>query len=785
MHLANGDIPIDRSRLPDDPSAVDVTVRKMVEMAKGPYGARSAKIRALAINLVNAARVPDKDYYGMIVAIHNWVRDTIRYMKDPVGQETLSYPEETAFNSLAGDCDDKTILEMALLGSIGIRSYPVVIGLVQPGLYSHVYLHAMVPTSKSTSHGGEVIPLDPIMRDWPVGKEAPASKVKAKKLYSDLSGLPMLNGYADGPDYLDTQNLASVVPTLRGRHTDSAGGPPVNTKQVVMRGETTDDMFGPGASLPAQKNPLKVIKPAGRQALFARGPMTSLSAHNDTSYLSAAPVRPMRVGAKILSVQSVASDVPSKTAGAPTIGELQGLADYLGALERQPIGVLKAAAVKHYLGRRAGRARHRHMALKRAVALNGLGGAGVPAGAVILAQKTDELAQALARKADLIAERGGAAVNGLLGFLADADAQYGMTDTVMAQPAKPGEDWFDDVARKVATVEAMVRDPEIRRAVHPMPVRTVSRPRFGGMLSGDLDVRDHNGNQLAGFFSSVSKTVKKVASHSIAKKVTDKVVDAHKKVGSTVLNTNKKALRTVGAPGISKGGSTSKQVAAKPGQKYLDANGQQITKAQYDAQMALLKAPTTAYAKKKNGKTSYYLPNGTKITKDQYLAWWRNATGTAAPNNSLPTNAPIIPIMPSAPSDAGSTGTAMTSAGTTSMPLPSSTTPVDTYGPEDVLSTEDEGSGGTATDPAPAQDESAAPAEDSGEDQGPMTDENGYLVDASGTQILDANGNPILADQATNDQLNAAAAAPAASGGGKTLGILGLLGGAWYLLAHK
>jgi len=33
-----------------------------------------------------------------------------------------------------------TILEIALLGSLGIQSYPVVIG-TQPGPISHVYLH--------------------------------------------------------------------------------------------------------------------------------------------------------------------------------------------------------------------------------------------------------------------------------------------------------------------------------------------------------------------------------------------------------------------------------------------------------------------------------------------------------------------------------------------------------------------------------------------------------------------------------------------------------------------
>ncbi len=172
--LATGNVPVSYSTLPDGMKGTDATVALMAKMAMGIYGARSTKIRALAINILNAAKVPEKDYTAETVAIHNWVRDNIRYTRDVAGQETLSHPEELAFNSLAGDCDDKSMLEVALLGSVGIPTRFITIGLT-PYCYSHVYLEA--------NPAGRWIPLDPIMKGKPAGWEAPASRVKLRKAY--------------------------------------------------------------------------------------------------------------------------------------------------------------------------------------------------------------------------------------------------------------------------------------------------------------------------------------------------------------------------------------------------------------------------------------------------------------------------------------------------------------------------------------------------------------------------------------------------------------------------
>ena len=184
----SGNVPITRTKLPPGVPGTDQTVSAMSSVAMGVYGAKSPRIRALAIDILRDAQVPEKNYPMEMVAIHNWVRDQIRYVRDAQGQETISTPEETAFNSKAEDCDGKSVLEAALLGAIGFKTRFVVVGWSQ-NCYAHVYLQAQL--------GNRWVSLDPIMRQHPAGWEAP--NMPAKKVYAenDSEGLPMsgLQGY--------------------------------------------------------------------------------------------------------------------------------------------------------------------------------------------------------------------------------------------------------------------------------------------------------------------------------------------------------------------------------------------------------------------------------------------------------------------------------------------------------------------------------------------------------------------------------------------------------------
>lgn len=271
MQLATGEVPVLRTKIPADDRGVDQTVALMMRMARGIYGGKSPRIRALAINIINQAGVRDKDYYGMAEAIHNWVRDEIRYVKDPVGQETLSYPEETAFNTRAGDCDDKTILEMALLASLGIHSYPVVISTHPSGTFSHVYLHVIIPEG-SHPHAGEIVPADPIMRQWPFGREAGDERVTRRKLYRHLikegtimrkhpAGIDEIEGlgaYASAQSYLDEENSADVRRALESQITLTT---PHRDNNRIRK--DSDELID------------TIFRPMEDNRILARGPMTA------------------------------------------------------------------------------------------------------------------------------------------------------------------------------------------------------------------------------------------------------------------------------------------------------------------------------------------------------------------------------------------------------------------------------------------------------------------------------------------------------------------------------
>lgn len=112
-------------------------MRKLTE-SRG--GRTSMAVRQLALSLI--AGLPPKDLAGEVRALHAFVRDRIRYVRDVAGVETVQTPERTLQNA-AGDCDDKSTLLAALLESIGFRTRFEAVGFV-PGRWSHVLVQALV-----------------------------------------------------------------------------------------------------------------------------------------------------------------------------------------------------------------------------------------------------------------------------------------------------------------------------------------------------------------------------------------------------------------------------------------------------------------------------------------------------------------------------------------------------------------------------------------------------------------------------------------------------------------
>lgn len=125
---------------------------------------KSPTIRELALKLTRG--LPPKKWLAEANAIHEFVRDHIRYIKDIRGCETIQTPIQT-LRIAQGDCDDKSTLVCALLESIGHPTRLVAMGFAEKGRYSHV-----LPQTKI---GGKWVTLE-TTEPWPLGKHPKNAK---------------------------------------------------------------------------------------------------------------------------------------------------------------------------------------------------------------------------------------------------------------------------------------------------------------------------------------------------------------------------------------------------------------------------------------------------------------------------------------------------------------------------------------------------------------------------------------------------------------------------------
>lgn len=155
--IGNGDI------------AIQQTVNKMAEIIN--LSSKNPVVREWARTILSDVMVNKKR--DEAEAIHNFVRDHIRYTRDPYGWEYIQTPpillkgvqdhKESNAARPIGDCDDMTTLSLSLMKSVG---FPVVIKTVAyNGKFSHVYGMVYV--------NGQWIVTDTVRPDKWFGWEAP------------------------------------------------------------------------------------------------------------------------------------------------------------------------------------------------------------------------------------------------------------------------------------------------------------------------------------------------------------------------------------------------------------------------------------------------------------------------------------------------------------------------------------------------------------------------------------------------------------------------------------
>ncbi len=127
--------------IPEGAAGIRATLKAMARAARDAE--TELPIRNLAESIIIA--VAGKNYVGELAAIQNWVKRNIRYTRDPVNAETLKLPL-ALLESPQGDCDDQATLVAALVMTIGFPARFVAIGMIDPGVFDHVYTEAKLGT---------------------------------------------------------------------------------------------------------------------------------------------------------------------------------------------------------------------------------------------------------------------------------------------------------------------------------------------------------------------------------------------------------------------------------------------------------------------------------------------------------------------------------------------------------------------------------------------------------------------------------------------------------------
>lgn len=126
--------------IPSGGAGTRATLRLMSKLVR--HFKKDIQIRSLAMSLV--AELPGhKNWTAQIKAIHAFVQDSIQYVRDVRGVETIATPLKTLEYG-QGDCDDQAVLLASLLESIGHPTRFVAMKQTAFGPYVHVYTETKI-----------------------------------------------------------------------------------------------------------------------------------------------------------------------------------------------------------------------------------------------------------------------------------------------------------------------------------------------------------------------------------------------------------------------------------------------------------------------------------------------------------------------------------------------------------------------------------------------------------------------------------------------------------------
>jgi hypothetical protein len=153
------------------------TIEVMKKMAR-EYS-RHDLVKRLATNILHYQNIPSHHYLDEARAIGEFVKKHIRYVKDPVGTESLQAPDMMIrmmkdVGYAMGDCDDMALLSAALLMSIGIRPRFRAIRYREGSAnYNHIYVVVYEKNVANSDNPGPTrrLVIDCIIKDKQIGYE--------------------------------------------------------------------------------------------------------------------------------------------------------------------------------------------------------------------------------------------------------------------------------------------------------------------------------------------------------------------------------------------------------------------------------------------------------------------------------------------------------------------------------------------------------------------------------------------------------------------------------------
>lgn len=184
-------------RIAEGEQGTDQTVRQIGRLVMDDL--QRPNLRLFTLSVLERAGADTRNPAQMARAIYSWVKNRIRYVRDPQVIETVQSPAVT-LKIKAGDCDDHAGLVAGMALSVGLTPRFVVVGTGH-NTFSHIYPEINI--------NGEWTPADTTIR-LPFGK---AVRLPAKKTYN-FEGEPM--GYSLGAAALPRVNPNMLAPKIKG-----------------------------------------------------------------------------------------------------------------------------------------------------------------------------------------------------------------------------------------------------------------------------------------------------------------------------------------------------------------------------------------------------------------------------------------------------------------------------------------------------------------------------------------------------------------------------------------